>query len=101
MSVLQQNAAKSFRLFRENLLDIAKENLSYAVLSDFVLTKNRNTLLLNGLVNNFGQLLQPYAETKDIDILDAVRSDIIERVDKSITAIDAQAKVRSVLEEEP
>jgi hypothetical protein len=99
VSVLQQNTVRLLRSFRENLINIRKENLTYAVLTDFVQTKNRNTLLLAGLVNNIGQLLQPYADTTDVDILDAVRSLVVERLDSSITAIDAQAKVRSVLEE--
>jgi hypothetical protein len=99
MSVLQQHTVRSLRSFRENLLAISRKDLTYAVLSDFVLTKNRPTLLLAGLVNNIGQLLQPYADTTDIEILEAVRSTIVERVDGSISAIDAQASVRSVLDE--
>jgi len=102
MSILKKHVLDGLRNLRENILAIGKDNLTYAKLAE-VLNDGSAALLRAGPPlgphARVTRKLTAYAGVKDLEILEALRAEVISQLDYEIKVIDATVKVRSVLEE--
>jgi hypothetical protein len=99
MSALTELKLKLLHEFRRGLLDLKKEELTFAVLSSYWETRHANVRPMGaGLINPLGNYISSLIGIEDIDALDAARDEIVKMVDASILSLDG-VPVRPILDD--
>ncbi len=91
MDIRKQQTVEELTIARERLLNIRKNDLTNDLIVSWGQQYNQTF--------NFNHLIQGYVRETDVEILSALRTDIIELLDRTILAIDSQVVIRSVLQE--
>lgn len=104
MDIRKQRAIEELDHAREDLLNISKHALTYASINNWHTQWNptflkAETISGRNVIWLTGQILRGYDSEKDVEVLDALRMEIIEELRTAISLIDSQVKVRTVLEE--
>jgi hypothetical protein len=104
MSITKTYIVRSLRDFREKLLEIKKEDLSYKTLEQWLVVNRSATdlVLVNhgpALYNEIIRHLVGHQNNTDVDVLDEVRHEFVPLIDAAILQMDSQEIVRPVLDE--
>jgi len=89
MTVLQRYTVKRLRDFRAGLQAIGTADLSYGAMEKW-LVQHRGAVDAVHAYNTIIHRLMPYQTTTDVDILEAVRQEVIAILDNQITIADAE-----------
>jgi hypothetical protein len=98
MSALRPYTLRSLQKMGRELAYLNKRKLTYDSLEQ-LLTKYRDGLVGSGVYNEISRLLAGQQYITDPDQLNALRLEIIERVNATIASLDGQDKAEAVLAE--
>jgi hypothetical protein len=106
MSVLQDRAIEQLSEARTELIGIPKQDLSYAQLARWrdkwsgpILAAGQVAGSQAGAWNPVRQELDGRAHESNVDVLDAMRENVVASLDATMAAVDSRHIVRPVLEE--